>query len=436
MKTTPFWWEEAAPTHGNRVFNRTDYSVLIVGSGYGGLSAAITLAENGVKNIVVVDAMRIGEGASSRNGGQIVNEPKFSFAQASRRFGEKRAREIMDDYAQSINFMISRANSLGENIDLNLSGAISAAHSRKDLEKMRAMRDALSPDKKKNFEIIAEQDIHTVLKTDIYRGAMIHHEQGTIHPGKYVRALANRARSLGVEIVTGKRFDGSSIEGNGHTARLTDVELRSSDEIRADKILIAVNGYVDSVFPWLQKRTIPVQSYMIATEEMPFDLLEQLIPHNRAVMDTKNVLYYFRRSPDGKRILFGGRARFSNATEVEGAEGLRRFMEHTFPETRGVSLTHAWHGNVCFAYDFCSHGGQMDNGVYYISCCNGAGISNQTWMGHRIAEYMLELPNTDRGVIGNHFPRLYLYNGNPWFLPVVGSWYRLLDKAARWKEKP
>lgn len=434
MKTTPFWWEEAAPAHGNRVFDRTDYSVLIIGSGYGGLSAAITLAESGVKDIVVVDAMRIGEGASSRNGGQIGNGPKFSLAEASRRFGEKRAREIMDDYAQSMNFMISRANSLGENIDLNLSGGITAAHSRKDLEKLRQMCRAFPAEKQKDYEIVSEQNIHSVLKTDIYRGAMIRHGHGTIHPGKYVRALANKARSLGVEIVTGWRFDGSSVQGNGHKARLINVQERNSVEIRTDKILIAVNGYVDRAFPWLQKRTIPVQSYMIATEEMPFDLLEKLIPHNRAVGDTKHVLYYFRRSPDGKRILFGGRARFRKSTEVEGAEGLRRFMEQTFPETRGVALSHAWHGNVCFAYDFCSHGGQMDNGIYYISCCNGGGISNQTWMGHRIAEHMLGQPGTDRGVIGNHFPRLYFYNGNPWFLPIVGTWYRFLDKAARWKE--
>jgi len=97
MKTTPFWWEEAEPQHGERNFDTTSCDVLIIGSGYTGLSAAITLAEAGQTNIMVVDAMRIGEGASSRNGGQIGNAPKFTLAQATARFGEKRAREIMDD---------------------------------------------------------------------------------------------------------------------------------------------------------------------------------------------------------------------------------------------------------------------------------------------------------------------------------------------------
>lgn len=432
MKTTPFWWEEAEPQHGERRFDTTRCSVLIIGSGYTGLSAAITLAEAGQTDVMVVDAMRIGEGASSRNGGQIGNAAKFTLAQATARFGEKRAKEIMEDYGSSMNFMIQRARSLKDSIDLNMAGNVVGAHTRKDMAKLHELRGRLPPDERDNFEIIDEGQIHRVLKTDIYRGAMVRHDHGTIHPAKYVRALANRARELGVRIFTGWRYKGAQKSSQYHVASLENVQDRSIVEIQADKILLGMNGYVGPEVPWLRQRTIPVQSYMIATEEMPFDLLETLIPKNRAVGDTKHILYYFRRSPDGRRILFGGRARFRNATEKEGAEGLRRFMEHTFPETRGVRLSHAWHGNVCFAYDFCSHGGRMEDGIYYQSCCNGGGISNQTYLGHRIAEYMLGLPNTDRGTIGSHFPRLYFYNGHPWFLPMVGTWYRFLDKSARW----
>jgi Glycine/D-amino acid oxidases (deaminating) len=432
MKTTPFWWEEAEPQHGERDFDKAKCSVLIIGSGYTGLSAAITLAEAGQTDVLVVDAMRIGEGASSRNGGQIGNAAKFTLAQATARFGEKRAREIMDDYGSSMKFMIQRARSLKDPIDLNISGTIIGAHTRKDMAKLQELRSRLAPEDRDNFEIIEESQVHRVLKTGIYRGAMVRHDQGTIHPAKYVRALANRARELGVRIVTGWRYKGARRSAGGHVALLENVQDQTRLEMQADKILLGLNGYVGPEVPWLRKRTIPVQSYMIATEEMPYDLLETLIPNNRAVGDTKHVLYYFRRSPDGKRILFGGRARFRNSTEEEGAEGLRRFMEHTFPETRGAKLSHAWHGNVCFAYDFCSHGGRMDDGIYYLSCCNGGGISNQTYLGHRMAEYMLGVPNSDRGVIGSHFPRLYFYDGRPWFLPLVGSWYRLLDRSARW----
>lgn len=431
MKTTPFWWEDAEPTHGARSFEKSTCAALIVGSGYTGLSAAITLAEAGQSDIIVIDAMRIGEGASSRNGGQIGNGPKFTLDQATRRFGAKRAGEIMEDYSSSMNFMVERASTLPESIDLNRSGTVVGAHSRKDMEKLRQFCANLPEDQRAECEIVEKEDIHRVLKTDIYRGAMVRHTQGTIHPAKYVRALARRAQDLGVRIVTGWRFTGARSQDGGHVASLSDVETGAVAEISADKILFGMNGYVGPEVPWLRKRTIPVQSYMIATEEMPYDLLEELIPQNRAVGDTKRILYYFRRSPDGRRILFGGRARFRTSTEEQGAEGLRRFMESTFPVTRGVGLSHAWLGNVCFAYDFCSHGGRMADGIYYVSCCNGGGISSQTWLGHRIAEHMLGRPGSDRGVIGSHFPKIPFYNGNPWFLPMVGNWYRLLDRVAR-----
>lgn len=430
MKTTPYWWEAAEPAHGERQFPKTTWSVLIIGAGYTGLSAAITLAEAGVSDVLVVDALRIGEGASSRNGGQIGNGAKFSLSEAEARFGAQRGREILDDYAQSMNFMLQRAETLGADIDLNRSGAVTGIHSAADLEKLRGMLRDMPPETRKNFQIITGPEAKKVLKTDIYQGVMLRHGQGTLHPAKYVRALADRARALGVSIVTGWRYEGHRAGASGHEARLLPVTGGQAVDLQVGKILYGMNGYVQPQFKFLRQRTIPVASYMIATEEMPYDLLEELIPHNRAVGDTKKVLYYYRRSPDGRRILFGGRARFSTSTEVQSAAGLRAFMEETFPVTKGVGITHSWQGNVCFAYDFCSHAGRAADGVYYASCCNGGGISNQTYMGHRVAQFMLGEAGSERGVVGSPFPKIWFYGGNPWFLPLVGTFYRWQDRRA------
>lgn len=432
MKTTPFWWEEAEPTHGERSFDKTDCSVLIVGAGYTGLSAAITLAEAGVQNVFVVEAQRIGEGASSRNGGQVGNAAKFDLAYATRKFGAKRAHEIMDDYQQAMPFMLKRAATLGESIDLKLNGSVTGAHSRKDVDKLRKIRDSLPADQRKSFEVLEENEVHKVLKTDIYRGALLKHDLGGIHPAKYVRALANRARALGVRIFTGWRYISAQKNASEFQAILREDKGTRQVDIKADKIFLAVNGYVGPEFPWLRKRTIPVQSYMIATEQLPFEQLEELIPHNRVAGDTKHILYYFRRSPDGTRMLFGGRARFQTSTEQESAAGLRQFMIHTFPSLKDAAITHSWFGNVCFAYDFVSHVGRMDDGIYYSSCCNGNGISMATYLGHRSAQMILDTPGHDTGVVNTKFPRLYFYDGHPWFLPMVGSWYRFLDRQARW----
>ena len=435
MKTKPFWWEEAEPTHGERRFDTRKFSVVIIGSGYGGLSAAITLAEAGVTDVAVIDAQRIGEGASSRNGGQIGSAAKFSLDEAARRFGLQRAREILDDYDQAMPFMLKRARTLKDAFDLNLSGSVSGAHSYKDLKAFRAYRDGLSLDKRASVDVLDADQMQAVLKTDIYRGALVKHDTGSIHPAKYIRALANRARELGVRIFTGFRYAGSTRASGHFDIRVEDVETRNTVQLSAEKVLMAANGYVDPSLRWLRQRTIPVQSYMIATEQLPFDQLEELMPRNRVAGDTKHILYYFRRSPDGTRILFGGRARFQTSTAEQSAVGLRKFMLHTFPSLERAAISHSWFGNVCFAYDFCSHAGRMEDGVHYISCCNGGGISMMTYLGHRSAEMMLELPGHDRGIVNSHFPRLYFYNGHPWFLPVVGTFYRALDRSARLFDK-
>ena len=435
MKTTPFWWEEAEPSHGERSFDQTTCSALIIGAGFAGINAAITLAEAGVKDVFVVDAQRIGEGASSRNGGQIgPGGAKFGLAEATSRFGVQRAREILEDYDNTLPFMLERAKTLKDPFDLNLTGGIVGAHSRKDFQKLSAYRDSLSPEKKAKVDIIPEGEAHSVLKSDIYRGLMVRHDGGSLHPAKYIRALANRARELGVRIFTGFRYEGARDQAGKKVATLREVSSAKTVTVTADKMLIATNGYVGKEVPWLRKRTIPVQSYMIATEQLPLEQLEELIPGNRTVGDTKHVLYYFRRSPDGTRILFGGRARFRTSTAEQSAVGLRDFMVHTFPSLEKVKLTHSWFGNVCFAYDFCSHVGRMPDDSYYISCCNGGGVTMMTYLGHRCAEMMLNKPGHDRGIVNSRFPRLYFYNGHPWFLPAVGTYYRFLDKAARWRE--
>ena len=431
MKTTPFWWEQAEPAHGERSFDKDACSVLIVGAGYTGLSAAITLAEAGVSDVFVVDAMRIGEGASSRNGGQIGNAPKFDLAYATRKFGAKRASEIMDDYEQSMPFMLKRASTLADGFDLSLNGSVTGIHSQKDMRKLLAIRDALPADQRNGFEILDKAGMRRVLNSDIYVGALLKHGQGGLHPAKYVQALANRARSLGVRIFTGWQYQGATRDGAGHRVQLSEGQGGQTG-IRADKVLLSVNGYAGPEQKWLRKRIIPVQSYMIATEPLPFDRMEALIPQNRVAGDTKHILYYYRRSPDGTRMLFGGRARFSTSTEAESAVGLRRFMTHTFPSLKDAKITHSWLGNVCFSYDFVTHVGRMEDGVYYSSCYNGNGVSMATYMGHRAAEMLLGVPGHDRGVVNTHFPRILFYNGNPWFLPLVGNWYRFLDRSARW----
>ena len=428
MKTTPFWWDEAPPGDGCTDAPAERPGALIVGAGYTGLSAAITLAEAGVSNVTVIDCQRIGEGASSRNGGQIGNAPKFTLAQATRRHGAQRAGEIFEDYALSMPFLLERAATLQADIDLQLCGSVLGAHTRRDLEGLRQWRAGLPAGQQSKIEIFSKAEMAPVLRSDIYHGAMLQHDAGSVHPAKYVAALAARASSLGVAIHTGWRYLGKEKDGMVRVARSGGGEAL---RLRPDMVLLAVNGYAGPELPFLRKRVVPIQSYMIATEPLPFDAMEALIPQNRVAADTKHVLYYYRRSPDGRRMLFGGRASFRKTGEEKSALGLRRFMASTFPSLAEAKITHSWLGNVAFSLDFATHLGRSPAGEFYSSCYNGNGVSMATYMGHRIAEAMLGRPGHTRGLMDTRFPQLPFYNGDPWFLPVVGSWYRFLDMTAR-----
>jgi glycine/D-amino acid oxidase-like deaminating enzyme len=183
--------------------------------------------------------------------------------------------------------------------------------------------------------------------------------------------------------------------------------------------------------PWLARRLVPVASYIIATEQLGRGRVRQLFPNLRMIADTKRVLNYFRPSPDGERVLWGGRASFRlGTTALAAAPALYRAMTEVFPELRGVRITHAWTGNIAFTLDGLPHIGVQD-GVHYAAGCQGSGVAMASWLGHQVALKLAGAANAPFALDGRHFPALPLYNGRPWFLPVIGEWLRLRDRIDR-----
>ena len=146
----------------------------------------------------------------------------------------------------------------------------------------------------------------------------------------------------------------------------------------------------------------------------------------RMIADTKRVLYYFRPSPDGTRVVFGGRASFRTRTALETAPILYEYMVGVFPQLRGVRLSHAWTGNVAFTFDRIPHMGDRD-GVHYALGCNGSGVVMMSHLGHRTALKILGRTNRPSAFDGLPFETRPLYHGTPWFLPAIGAWYKLRD---------
>jgi glycine/D-amino acid oxidase-like deaminating enzyme len=175
---------------------------------------------------------------------------------------------------------------------------------------------------------------------------------------------------------------------------------------------------------------VPVASHIIATEELPQDLAQSLIPKGRTLSDTKRVLCYYRMSPDGTRMVFGGRARFMQVDPTISAPILHRYMTDRFPQLRGVKVTHAWTGNVAFTLDALPHMGERE-GFHYCLGCNGSGVAMMTYLGWQTARKIARAANYACSYDTEDFPDHPLYSGNPWFLPVVGGYYRLRDTLDR-----
>jgi glycine/D-amino acid oxidase-like deaminating enzyme len=205
-------------------------------------------------------------------------------------------------------------------------------------------------------------------------------------------------------------------------------------ELRADAVLVATNGYSKdargTALPWLARRLIPLNSYIIATEELPPETMDRLFPGRRMISDSKRVLNYFRPSPDGKRVLWGGRASFRAATAEQSAPTLHGYMTATFPELKDVKITHAWTGYVAFTFDYLPHIGVQD-GVHFAAGCQGSGVAMATWLGHNVALKLAGAANQRFPLDGLNFPTRPTYTGTPWFLPIVGGWYRLRDQIDR-----
>jgi glycine/D-amino acid oxidase-like deaminating enzyme len=198
--------------------------------------------------------------------------------------------------------------------------------------------------------------------------------------------------------------------------------------ILAKEVVVATNGYTDGVVPALRRRIIPIGSYIIATEPLPDDLVAELSPKGRAFFDTKNFLYYWHISAD-RRMVFGGRASML-PTSIERTAGiLYKGLLRVHPQLAGRRVAYAWGGNVGFTFDRMPHVGRTKEGVTYALGCCGTGVALMTHVGTKVGEW---LAGGEPPVLtGLRFPLVPApYEGRPWFLPLVGEWYRLMDRRS------
>jgi glycine/D-amino acid oxidase-like deaminating enzyme len=375
----------------------------------------------------VLDAAPIAFGASSRNGGMVSGGLKLASAALATKFGPTRGRAIAEAAAASFPFIEDLISREAIDCDYVRCGRFVPAWTPGHFRALEAKRDWIESVTGLPAHMVPAARQREELASDHYCGGMVVAATGALHPAKYARGLAAAARRAGATLVGDTRVLGVSRQAGGFRVS-TD---RGS--VTAKNVLMATNGAsFGGPMPWLARRLVPVASYIIATEPLGTDRVRALFPTLRMIADTKRVLNYFRPSPDGTRVLWGGRASFRTAASSpeQAAPVLWRAMTEVFPSLRDVRLTHAWTGNVAFTFDGLPHLGVQD-GVHYAAGCQGSGVAMMSWLGHQAALKLAGAANAPFALDGLAMPTVPAYRGRPWFLPLVGEWMRLRDRLDR-----
>ncbi|HXW24450.1 MAG TPA: FAD-dependent oxidoreductase [Xanthobacteraceae bacterium] len=429
FKASPYWWEAWRPNADGSADVPARADVAIVGAGYGGLATALELRRAGT-DVVVIEADEFGSGASSRNGGAVSGGINLGKGLSGRRSADqdelaREAAAMRRDAADSL--LLVEEIIAREKIECcyERKGRFVGAYTPRHYDDLARKLDALNRDAGGEATMLARAHQHEEIASDFYYGGMVVRRSGKLHPALYCRGLLDACRRHGVTLCARTRVTRIARRPPGFLVRT------ERGEVAAREVVIATNGYTGDATPALKRRLLPVASHIIATEELAPELAASLIPNGKTVNDTPRVLTYYRMSPDGKRVLFGGRARFTQVGPQVSVPALHRMMTRRFPQLARARVTHAWTGNVAFTFDFLPHMGRLD-GMHYLLGCNGSGVAMMTYLGTQSARKILGGTNRASALDERDFPTVPLYDGNPWFLPLVGGYYRLRDRLDRW----
>lgn len=421
LKHEPYWWEEAPRCEESPPDLPADVDVLIVGGGFSGLCAARVLARAG-KSVLICEADYIGYGASTRNGGMLgPSFHKLGVAGLKACYGAERTHAIL---RESIGFIDGVAALIEEeNIacDFVRSGRFRCASRPEHYEQMARELEPFVTEVGLDAEMIPAARVREEIGSDRFYGGAYYHNDGGLHPGKYHDGLIKAVRARGAQVAAATRVTGLQRNSEGFSV------VTSRGTVNAGQVAICTNGYTSTVTPWFRRRILPIRSTMIATEALSAELMQQLMPTRRMYGDSRRVMAYYRPSPDGKRILFGGRAAGRDDKPAASALDLRRFLVEIFPQLDKTRISHVWSGLVAYTFDHAPHLGEQDGLFYAMGYC-GSGVARSTFFGNKLGHKMLADGEGETSFDNLPFESRPFYTGTPWFMPAIIHWHRFIDR--------
>ncbi len=419
-KATPYWWDTAPRPAPPEQALPAAADVVVVGSGYTGLCAALQTARAG-RATVVIDAADAGWGCSTRNGGQISTSLKPAFAELAAKHGVERARAILGEGQRSLAWIADFVAAENIDCDFRVCGKFLGAHNPREYERLGRKIDDQVAGLETEAHLVPRAEQHAEIGSDFYYGGAVYPTFASLDPAKYHHGLLERVRAAGATVVEHCAVEAITPDSKGFRVATARGSLQSRD------VVIATNGYSGALTPWLCRRVIPIGSYIIATEPLPAEQVDRLVPRDRMLGDTRKLVFYYRASPDRSRILFGGRVSLAETDPFVTGPRLHAEMARIFPDLATTRISHSWVGFVAYTFDTLPHVGRHD-GVYYAMGYCGSGVGMASYLGTRVGQQLLSLAEGRTGFDGLEFETRPLYTGRPYFLAPSVLYYRWRDR--------
>jgi glycine/D-amino acid oxidase-like deaminating enzyme len=419
IKEATYWMEPHPITknYANKELPQKTH-VLVVGSGYTGVVAALQLKKAGV-DVTLIERGRIGSEASGKNGGMAIAGLTDSLPKVMKKFGQERMARFFQESLESINCVERLVNEGDIDCHFQRNGHLQGAFKPGHYDGLKEDQEFLATKLNHTTHLIPPEKMHDEIGSDLYHGGLVEPMSGSLHPARYIAGLIRMADAAGVDLheyVEAQKIEKIKGKFKVNTSR---------GPIVAERVVVGTNGHTTNLTPWQMRRLVPVESFMIATEELPDGVARSLVPNNRTISDTKKFLFYFRLSPDGKRMLFGGRPKQSWKSTIEKAKIMRKDMLRVYPQLEKYAVDYSWFGKVCFTVDRFPILGERKGIAYAMGYC-GHGVAMATYLGFKLSDMILGKGINSEFAEKKSIP-IPLYWGKPWFLPIAHNYFRFLD---------
>jgi len=421
LKTYPYWWEFYKPYHfKNCEVNNTSYDLVVVGAGYTGLCAAVQATSRGL-NTLLIDQFALGEGASTRSAGMVSGGLNLGKKiNLFKEYGNETANKFIQESINSYEYLEDQINDYQDVVSFQKTGRLVLAHSKKKFNALKQKASLLNSIS--NLEIQIIENLENEIVNDYYKGGMLVGNAASVNPAKLYKFFLDKALLNKVNIFCPCKL-------LSHQKINQSYELQTSEgKIKSQYLIIATNGYSEKDIGNEHYNIIGVPSYIAATNILGQEKVRKILPKLRMYSDSKNDLYYFRPSPDHKRILFGAFPIW--AYGMENSKLVKSFFQkkikQTLPNISNFSIEYIWGGKVGVTFNTLPMLKKIDNKIYVFGC-NGSGVALMPYLGYQAANILTTNQNSSLAISKIKNEKNYFKYIIAKLLPLLGFYYRFRE---------